>query len=132
MNSALRSYDAMFIIPVLQALWLLFGVLGGGIFFEEFSHLDPYQMFFFIVGVLILLFGVCILSPNTSAGVEEVENNNKDSSIVVVYTRSLPPLSPPSINSNNKNNNNNNNDYNTSNESMKYTESMSLLGSDNS
>eukprot|EP01095_Lingulamoeba_sp_RSL-Kostka_P006011 TRINITY_DN1846_c0_g1_i3.p1 TRINITY_DN1846_c0_g1~~TRINITY_DN1846_c0_g1_i3.p1 ORF type:complete len:287 (-),score=38.69 TRINITY_DN1846_c0_g1_i3:642-1502(-) len=29
MNVALKLYDAMFIIPVLQALWLLFGVLAG-------------------------------------------------------------------------------------------------------
>ena len=74
MNSALRKYDAMFIIPVLQALWLLFGVLGGGIFFKEFDSLTSLQFFFFSLGVLILLIGVSILSPKvTSGGVEALE-----------------------------------------------------------
>ena len=63
MNTALRKYDAMFIIPVLQALWLLFAVLNGGIFYQEFADLSLLYNFLFGSGIVILLFGVSIFSP---------------------------------------------------------------------
>lgn len=63
MNNALKLYDAMFIIPVLQALWLLFAVLGGGIFFEEFANMKIADNFLFALGIFILLCGVSVFSP---------------------------------------------------------------------
>jgi len=63
MNAALKKYDAMFIIPVLQALWLLFAVLNGGIFYQEFKELTLLDNFLFGTGIVILLLGVSIFSP---------------------------------------------------------------------
>ena len=65
MNVALRKYDAMFIIPVLQSLWLLFAVLNGGIFFEEFNDLGYLDVCLFAVGIIILLCGVAVFSPKS-------------------------------------------------------------------
>lgn len=73
MNSALKKYDAMFIIPVLQALWLLFAVLNGGIFYEEFADLSLLYNFLFGSGIVILLFGVSIFSPRVPEKSTEVE-----------------------------------------------------------
>lgn len=67
MNVALRKYDAMFIIPVLQSLWLLFAVLNGGIFFEEFNDLGYLDVTLFAVGIFILLCGVAVFSPKSDA-----------------------------------------------------------------
>ena len=74
MNNALRMYDAMFIIPVLQCVWLLFGVLGGEIFFQEYKDMSPTEASLFTVGVVILLAGISILRPsNKSEGTEVIE-----------------------------------------------------------
>lgn len=68
MNTALKRYDAMFIIPVLQGMWLLFGTLCGGIYYEEFLQMTRLQQGMFAVGVTILLLGVVIMSPKTVSG----------------------------------------------------------------
>lgn len=82
MNTALKRYSAIFIIPVLQVIWLVFGVLEGGIFFDEFSALSPLSQFFFALGIFILLVGLIILSPRpptASAGNEnETEHEYED------------------------------------------------------
>merc|ERR1712137_1424373 len=71
MNAALRKYDAMFIIPVLQALWLLFAVLNGGIFYQEFADLSLLYNVLFGSGIVVLLFGVSIFSPRIPPKEEE-------------------------------------------------------------
>ena len=38
MNEALQRYDGLFIIPVLQVFWLVFTIVSGGIYFQEFHH----------------------------------------------------------------------------------------------
>merc|ERR1712137_617999 len=75
MNAALRKYDAMFIIPVLQALWLLFAVLNGGIFYQEFADLSLLYNVLFGSGIVVLLFGVSIFSPRTEKHTEVVEDD---------------------------------------------------------
>ena len=39
-----ERYPALYIVPVLQACWISFTVLSGGIFFQEFSSLSPAQV----------------------------------------------------------------------------------------
>jgi len=34
MNIALQRSDGIFIIPMLQVVWIIFSVLGGGIYFR--------------------------------------------------------------------------------------------------
>ena len=72
MNNALKIYDAMFIIPVLQALWLLFAVLGGGIFFEEFANMTIVDNLLFALGIFILLCGVSVFSPRPTVDKSEI------------------------------------------------------------
>merc|ERR1719384_954791 len=63
MNDALRKYDGVFIIPVLQVLWMLFSVLSGGILFKEFDGYSWYNYIGFIVGTIIIFYGVYQLTP---------------------------------------------------------------------
>jgi hypothetical protein len=44
LNAALRRYQALFIIPLFQASWIIFTVVSGGIFFGEFLELAPRQI----------------------------------------------------------------------------------------
>lgn len=74
MNNALRMYDAMFIIPVLQCVWLLFGVLGGEVFFQEYKDMTRSEGFMFMVGVFILLLGISALRPSSNLKSKSDEN----------------------------------------------------------
>ncbi len=51
LNSALGRYQALFIIPLFQASWIIFTVVSGGIFFGEFLELAPRQ----IVGTSLII-----------------------------------------------------------------------------
>eukprot|EP01102_Stenamoeba_stenopodia_P000746 TRINITY_DN10694_c0_g1_i1.p1 TRINITY_DN10694_c0_g1~~TRINITY_DN10694_c0_g1_i1.p1 ORF type:complete len:482 (-),score=84.22 TRINITY_DN10694_c0_g1_i1:63-1508(-) len=62
MNCALQQFPALFIIPVLQVIWLIFSITGGGIYFNEFGCLSGKDITLFVIGGLVLIMGVCILS----------------------------------------------------------------------
>ena len=66
MNRALQRFDAVFIIPVLQVIWILFSIISGGLYFKEFESLDVFDGIMFIAGVLLILIGVFLLSPKDS------------------------------------------------------------------
>ena len=76
MNAALRKFDGVFIIPVLQVVWTLFSIVGGGVYFREFSKFDTKDTALFTLGVCVVIFGVYLLAPQTvrpqdDAGAEE-------------------------------------------------------------
>eukprot|EP01084_Bolivina_argentea_P117192 208165_1 len=62
MNSALRKYEGVFIIPVLQVLWMLFSILSGGILFKEFDGYYWYNYMVFILATAVIFYGVYQLS----------------------------------------------------------------------
>ena len=63
MNTALKLYDAMFIIPTMQGLWLLFGALEGGVFFQELFVLSLGSILLYTLGLAIVIIGVFLLAP---------------------------------------------------------------------
>jgi len=64
MNAALRKFDGVFIIPVLQVLWMLFSILSGGILFKEFDGYQWQNYLGFVIGTLFIFYGVYKLSPS--------------------------------------------------------------------
>ena len=68
MNAALRKFDGVFIIPVLQVVWTLFSIVGGGVYFKEFRALGRVEVLMFTLGVLIVMGGVYLLSPQQPEG----------------------------------------------------------------
>ena len=50
MNEALGLYDPIFIIPLLQAGFIIFAIISGGIYFGEFSRFEPGHWLFFCFG----------------------------------------------------------------------------------
>ena len=83
LNMGLAKFDALTNVPVFQCLWMLFGVISGGVFFREFSAFDPLQSFMFPLGVSFCLAGVFVLSSRPTAMDEKdaagEDNNDSDS-----------------------------------------------------
>ena len=74
LNQSLKLYDALFIIPAMQCVWLLFGILGGQVFYQEYKQMTPLSSVFFCVGVTILLIGFVTLRPSLPAPSEDPED----------------------------------------------------------
>lgn len=64
MNMALKMFDGLIIIPLLQVFWTTCAILQGGVFFQEFLKFSPMQSFFFLLGVCIVFLGVFLLTPH--------------------------------------------------------------------
>ncbi|KAL1527164.1 hypothetical protein AB1Y20_015844 [Prymnesium parvum] len=69
MNESLGLYDPLFIIPLLQSSYILFGVISGGIYFQEFAglHNGPAGWVgwpLFILGMLMILYGLYLIAPD--------------------------------------------------------------------
>ena len=66
-------------------------MLGGGFFFEEFNGFEPYKYVLFVLGIIIIFFGVYGLAPDydessakeTSLDIKEVRRSSV--SVVSVY-----------------------------------------------
>jgi len=62
LNKGLERWDAMLEVPIMQSIWIVFCIIGGGVFFEEFKSFDLWQFFVFPLGVMITLSGVALLA----------------------------------------------------------------------
>jgi len=78
MNAALRKFDGVFIIPVLQVVWTLFSIIGGGVYFREFNAFNSVDIGLFTLGVCIVIFGVYLLAPQTPARAEGGQGGLED------------------------------------------------------
>jgi len=63
MGTALKRFDPMFIIPLLQVGFILLAIVSGGIYFQEFETLGAYQAVGFFAGVLLVCTGLYFLAP---------------------------------------------------------------------
>jgi hypothetical protein len=61
-NMGLARYDALLQIPVFYVVWTLFDVIGGGIYYDEFSNFEIYQFVWFCCGVIVIFLGVVVLA----------------------------------------------------------------------
>ena len=72
LNAALGKYDPLFIIPLLQANYILFSTVTGGIYFKEFAELTVFSAAMFGLGVAIMFVGLYLLAPVTSFEEDQV------------------------------------------------------------
>jgi len=85
MNESLGLYDPLFIIPLMQSSYILFGVIAGGIYFEEFAGLSKRELFgaelgfggwvLFFLGMFLILFGLYLIAPPRQHGEESARSN---------------------------------------------------------
>ena len=62
-DTGLKYYPPLFIIPVMQVFFVFFAILCGGIYFEEFDTFSTTQWIGFCIGVAMILAGVYGLAP---------------------------------------------------------------------
>jgi hypothetical protein len=61
-NMGLKKYDALLQVPVFFTIWVLLDIVGGGIYYDEFSGFTPTKYVLFCLGVLTVFFGVALLA----------------------------------------------------------------------
>eukprot|EP00941_MAST-03F_sp_MAST-3F-sp1_P000963 g963.t1 len=74
LNSCLAAFDALLVVPMYQVAWIFFGILGGGVYFDEFKSFTVLQWIFFPLGALLTMFGVFLLTFRTASN----EDANED------------------------------------------------------
>jgi len=71
MNAAITLYDPLFVIPLLQASYILFGSIASGIFYREFETLGEsgwvpnvaVAWTAFVSGIVLVVVGILLLAP---------------------------------------------------------------------
>lgn len=78
LNAALAKYDALFIIPAIQAGYIFWATLSAGMYFQEFDCLEPYQLALFAIGICIMFAGLYVLSAESAkvAKKKQLSSNN--------------------------------------------------------
>lgn len=67
LNCGLVHYDALAVVPIYQAYWIISGVLGGVIYFQEIRTFSVHQALMFVLGIMTTIFGVVLLSQRKPA-----------------------------------------------------------------
>ena len=66
LNSALRQYEAMFVIPIYQGCFIIVGSLSGIIFFNEMASVTRGQILIYCIGIAMNLYGLFLTNkPKT-------------------------------------------------------------------
>merc|ERR1719313_2387526 len=98
LNMALSVGDAVYVVPVYEAMSIFGQIILGGIFFREFQHLDFYGHLSFWFGVSCIIVGVILLArrgPETKFFQYEIISPKSGvTPISGVSPESTPPLSP--------------------------------------
>lgn len=68
LNGALALYDPLFIIPLLQANFIFFAIISGGIYFQEFNYMTASMWAGFVSGIVVIFIGLYFLAPEESEG----------------------------------------------------------------
>jgi len=77
MGQALKDFDPLFIIPLLQSNYILFSTITGGIYFQEFKSMTGYKLPIFFLGIVVMFSGLGLLAPTGSDVEDDPEYNTK-------------------------------------------------------
>jgi hypothetical protein len=78
LNSALKLFDGLIIIPVLQVCWTTSAIIQGGIYFKDFQGFSNSQAIGFSGGIFIVFVGVYILTSGNKTDDDDNDNNDDD------------------------------------------------------
>jgi len=73
LNAALGLYNPLFIIPLLQANFIFFAIMSGGIYFQEFNYMIKLNWIGFVFGIICMFSGIFMLVPPKDTGEEETQ-----------------------------------------------------------
>jgi len=81
LNNALRLYNPLLIIPLLQVNFIFFAITSGGIYFQEFNYMKARQWVIFTLGVALMFLGIYLLIPPEDFKMKEAVQNRRRSTI---------------------------------------------------
>eukprot|EP00754_Rhynchopus_humris_P038650 Rhum_TRINITY_DN21266_c0_g1::Rhum_TRINITY_DN21266_c0_g1_i1::g.173599::m.173599 len=62
LNRGLKVYkDVLFVLPIYQAFWVMSGVAGGLVYYQEYKRIPQADLWLFVLGLMITLCGTLIL-----------------------------------------------------------------------
>ena len=70
LNAGLREFDALVIVPMMQAFWTMLTIINGGVYFQEFQQMSPKGAAMFVVGVVVVLAGMMSVVPQAKADID--------------------------------------------------------------
>jgi hypothetical protein len=65
LNQGLARFESLYNVPIFTSTWIVGTVLGGGVFYGEFSEFSWVQALLFPLGVILCCVGVFFLSQGT-------------------------------------------------------------------
>ncbi|RHY94307.1 hypothetical protein DYB35_001915 [Aphanomyces astaci] len=65
LNGGLANYDALSVVPIYQAYWIISGVMGGAVYFQEIRSFSEFQACMFVLGILTTIGGVALLAQRS-------------------------------------------------------------------
>ncbi|KAL7528360.1 hypothetical protein ACHAXR_002401, partial [Thalassiosira sp. AJA248-18] len=71
LNDALKMFNPLFIIPLLQCSFIFFAVVSGGIFFQEFNSFEWNQWLGFWFGIVVMFSGLVLLTPKPNSSKDD-------------------------------------------------------------
>jgi hypothetical protein len=80
LNSGLKRFDSLFVVPVYQVAWIISGIAGGGVFYQEFNGMSGTEIIMFVSGCLVTFFGVRFISMREHNW--ETDDGSEDSATV--------------------------------------------------
>ncbi|KAA8491297.1 putative magnesium transporter NIPA8 [Porphyridium purpureum] len=63
LNQALKMFDAVYMVPMLNINWILFASVGGGIYYDEFATWGVKEFMAYTVAFGTIIGGVLLLCP---------------------------------------------------------------------
>jgi len=97
LNAALGLYNPIFIIPLLQANFIFFAIVSGGIYFQEFNYMEKLNWIGFVSGVVSMFTGIFLLVP-PKPEVKENEIKESPGSVETHHRRVFSPFIEGGIN----------------------------------
>lgn len=78
LNSALRQFDAMMVVPIYQSMIVLAGVGFGWLYFNEASGQPPMSIAMFLIGCMITVTGILLLALKVMEDTSKKTKKEKD------------------------------------------------------
>lgn len=67
MSLMMANFEAVLIIPIYQCMFILSLILYGSCYFGEFSSMEPVNLIFFFISIIICFYGIHLLSQRAGA-----------------------------------------------------------------
>ncbi|XP_054801295.1 probable magnesium transporter NIPA8 [Prosopis cineraria] len=80
LNEGLSLFDGILIVPMFQIAWTFFSICTGFVYFQEYQVFDALRTTMFILGMMCVFIGICLLAPDDSRGAE-VKDSFLDSKV---------------------------------------------------